>query len=140
MSKLKGFKKKQKGKTNGGFSLTVYELNKIAYAQMPVPEKGSDEYSHLLATLTSYLALHQDVKYFMLLNDELRYYTIFHINEDANEVIHGVLQECLENVGDLIDVDFNEATDACECWVKNNNQVSMFVFFVYDMGVIECRV
>jgi hypothetical protein len=74
----------------------------------------------------------------MLLNNEFHYYTLFNLLDDSDESIYGVLQECLDNVGNLVDIEYVKETDACECWVKNNNEVSMYVFFAYA-GVEECH-
>lgn len=131
-------RKKIKKKVNSNLALNAYELNKMAYAQMPVPAHNSDEYNKLMGVLTQYINEHPTMKYFMLLNNELHYYTLFNLLDDSDESIYGVLQECLDNVGNLVDIEYVKETDACECWVKNFNEVSMYVFFAYA-GVEECH-
>lgn len=76
-------------------------------------------------------------KYFMLLSNELRYYTIFAEKDKdygyaASEVIG-----CLQDNGKILSIDPTEDFN-WECWIKdNNNKCHIFYLFPYDNGVIE---
>lgn len=75
----------------------------------------------------------------MLLCKEISYYTLFHINPIANERIEDIVFELLEEYGMFYTLDSYE--DHLEIWVrfKENNEMHVFMFFPYDLGVIECQ-
>lgn len=118
--------------------MNTYELNKIVYAQLPVLTQASPERGTALQILTKFIQEHNN-KYFMFLNNDVHYYTIFNIQDTFEESIYSALDDCIQAIGDLISIEFNEVTDACECWFKVGDEALMYVFFVYDMGVIECH-
>lgn len=136
----KVFKGKQK-KIPSNIGLNLYELNKMAYAKMPVLEEGSEEWTNAIHKVIDYVALLNDKDYFMLLNNELHYYTIFHIlslSESINSISMEIT-DCIKSIGQLIDIEKNEATNTLECWIKQDKNIYMFLFFPYDQGVIECH-
>lgn len=118
--------------------MNTYELNKIAYAKLPVLTQASPERGAALQILAKYIQDHNN-QYFMFLNNDVHYYTIFNIQDTFEESIYSALDDCIQAIGGLISVEFNETTDACECWFKVGDEALMYVFFVYDMGVIECH-
>ena len=75
----------------------------------------------------------------MLLCNELRYYTIFHVCNEYDENVEDIILECLKNVGVIQQINKTEKGDAIECWVKNDKGTFMFMLFNYDEGVISCR-
>lgn len=118
--------------------MNTYELNKIAYAKLPVLTQASSERGAALQILTKFIQEH-DNKYFMFLNNDVHYYTIFNMQDSFEESFYSALDDCIRAIGDLISIELNEQTDACECWFKVGDEALMYVFFVYDMGVIECH-
>ena len=73
--------------------------------------------------------------YFMLLSNEKRYYTIFHVISDSSFLKE--FFECLTNLGEIKDISINE-DNAVECWVTSENTSYVYYLFNYDKGVIEC--
>lgn len=134
------FKKKLPMQSN--IQLTAYQLNKIAYAKMPVLVKESAERETAKQKLITYIT-NTPGHYYMLLNhninDPVRYYTVFHIDSQYPEHFLDVFEECVDNIGELIDIEFVEDTNTCEVWVRKDNDTSMYVFFNYDLGVVECQ-
>ena len=118
--------------------MNTYELNKIAYAKLPVLTQASPERGAALQILTKFIQEHNN-RYFMFLNNDVHYYTIFNIQDTFEESIYSALDDCMRAIGDLISIELNEQTDACECWFKVGDEALMYVFFVYDLGVIECH-
>lgn len=118
--------------------MNTYELNKIAYAKLPVLTQASPERGVALQILAKFIQEHNN-KYFMFLNNDVHYYTIFNIQDTFEESIYSALDDCMRAIGDLISIELNEQTDACECWFKVGDEALMYVFFVYDLGVIECH-
>lgn len=77
--------------------------------------------------------------HFLLLSNELRYYTIFQLLEKEDiQTILNMLIETVEYLGDIIDVTFNEGFPCFWVKTKEDEQVHMFAFFDYEKGVIYC--
>lgn len=77
--------------------------------------------------------------YFMLLCNDIHYYTVFKIEESANENVENVIIECLQDVGVVQHIEYDEDNQQVECWIKNENGAMLFMLFNYDWGVVECR-
>lgn len=134
------FNFKQKLPMQSNLQLSVYDINKMAYAQLPTLEPNSPEWNDAFYTVELYTGALTQNYYFMLLNNELHYYTIFHINSNAqDDTIVSALEDCIKSIGQLINIEHNEETNALECWIKKDNEAYMFPFFPYDEGVIECH-
>lgn len=78
-------------------------------------------------------------RYFMLLCNDIHYYTVLHLTEDNNEFAEDIVIECLQDVGVVQYIEYDNENQQVECWVKNENGVMLFMLFNYDWGVIECR-
>lgn len=118
---------------------TLYEANKQIMANEP-PMNISDI---VIAKdeLLNYLQEESNVKYFMLLNNELHDYTVFNIDRTSNnesDVVDILVDECLMNRGTLLSIEEDATTRAYEIWIKNEeNEAYVYYFFPYDEGVIE---
>ena len=135
------FKKKLPMQSN--IQMTAYDLNKIAYTKMPVLIKNSPEWNTAIQHILDYIT-QTSGKYYMMLNhnlqDAIRYYTVFNISSEYPEYFADVFEECIDNIGELIDIEFVENTNICEIWIRKNNEANMYVFFNYDGGVVECQI
>lgn len=81
----------------------------------------------------------QEGKYFMLLCNENRYYTIFDTTEikDKEFAMKEIRETLIMINGDIIDIDLNEQ-NAYEIWIRNeDNENHMYVLFNYDFGVVK---
>ena len=77
--------------------------------------------------------------HFLLLSNELRYYTMFQlIKHDNIEILLKQLIETIEFLGNIIDITFNEGFPCFWVKTKEDEQVHMFAFFDYENGVIYC--
>jgi hypothetical protein len=128
----------RKKKLPMNLAMNTYELNKIAYAKLPILAESSPERGAALGILDKYLH-NNDGHYFMLLNNDAHYYTIFNMCDNFEESYISALDDCIRAIGDLISIEYNELTNACECWFKIGDEAAMYIFFVYDTGVIECH-
>lgn len=128
----------RKKKLPMNLAMNTYELNKIAYAKLPILTESSPERGAALGILDKYLH-NNDGHYFMLLNNDAHYYTIFNMCDNFEESYISALDDCIRAIGDLISIEYNELTNACECWFKIGDEAAMYIFFVYDTGVIECH-
>jgi hypothetical protein len=79
-------------------------------------------------------------KYFMLLCNELKYYTIFAYNSHGENSYGKEAIDCLEYFCDSVkDITFNEETNTIEIWFTKEGETYMMLFFDYTFGVIECH-
>ncbi len=84
--------------------------------------------------------------YWMLLNNEQRYYTIFHRHNWGDmyaiiieETLPDVLIECLQNIGKIKMFETID-NDHIECWVETpKDGCVVYMLFPYDEGVIEVK-
>lgn len=89
-------------------------------------------------------------KYYMLLCNDRKDYTIFHRNETEDglfkdseglteDVIEKVLiDECLPNRGKTKSIELTENKDAVEIWISIDGESYCYYFFPYDTAIIEC--
>ena len=119
--------------------LTEYDINKMVIIQLPslitneqlaASRKLIKQFTHTHILTTGY---------YMLLCNDIHYYTVFEVNEKNDEAIEDIVIECLQEIGVIQQINKNESGDALECWIKNNKGVFMFMLFNYDWGVVKCQ-
>ena len=117
----------------------LYEMNKSVMNKAAALK--SDEIENRKDSLISFF-IKNDCNYYMLLCNERKDYTVFHIYQKitveseltaASEVI-----ECLKNRGEILAIDYMEETGAYECWIRRSGMSYMYALFPYDAAVIEC--
>lgn len=80
--------------------------------------------------------INENYKYYMLLNNDIRYYTLFHRFELNNETMEDVIIECLQDLGVIKMIDND--TDKIECWIDSEEYGTIVLYlFPYDRGVVE---
>ena len=103
-----------------------------------LPPMTQDELSTAIYSIREFTHRHDTATgYYMLLSNELRYYTVFIVNNVYDEPVEDVVYECLENMGELRQV--NVEKDRLECWITNEEGCFMFMLFNYDWGIVPCR-
>lgn len=115
----------------------LYNMNKSLLAN----EKALDPiaYNVALGKIAKWLA---EDRYFMLLCHEDRNYTLFNFINDGDfskdRYLHAAneLQECLNNRGLVISIEYQKNEDAWEIWI-NDGEPKVYYLFKYSMGVIE---
>ena len=112
--------------------ISNYELNKMLMAKEP-PMEDNEEVRNLCKNyfIEKYLS---NTRYFMLLNNELKDYTVFVIKKDfCPELMVKDLFEVCKSRGTLKSIEKTESDMALEIWINN----SVYYLFPYDEGVIE---
>lgn len=115
--------------------MTLYELNKAGYNSLP--DMTEEAMKSAVDTLVQFLTTF-DSNYYMLLNNEEHYYTLFTYKDKhdyyqmAREIISAA--ECL---GSFKAIERN--SDIVEFWIKDPDldETKMYVLFNYEMGVIK---
>ena len=117
--------------------MTLYNLNKSVISAF---SNFSNEDFQAAAEIISKYEKNQKAEYYMLLCNDLRYYTIFNVVEKeglttfTDEVI-----DCLKSFADFVKaVDITESGDAIEIWFQKENEIYVMYLFNYEAGVIKC--
>lgn len=115
---------------------TVYEINKQIINQ----GKPLDpiEYNKKLNRVSG--VMYEKQTYFILVNNETHYYTIFNCKSSDWDSITLKLSEILHSLGDIMEILPQSEGDAFEIWIKNKELNDSFVYYLADWteGVIEC--
>ena len=123
--------------------VSMYDFNRANMGKLPLlDEEGIEGAKNVVR---KFLTRQTENFYYMLLNHENRYFTLFEfthniksddrINTMADDVI-----ECMLNCGfGIIDINEDEIGMALEVWVKEieTEAVHMYLLFPYDFGVIK---
>ena len=113
----------------------LYDLNKsvLASAKGINPLEAIENQSE---NLTNFFT---KGKYFMLLCNELKDYTVFCLT--TNKKVQNAkeeLQVCIENRGELLGLDPTEDGIAFEIWMRVEDKIYVYYLFPYDAAIIEC--
>ena len=78
----------------------------------------------------------------MLLCNERKDYTIFHINNICNdkkpmELSLCLIDECLKNRGEIRGIDITKDKGAIEIWLSIDGEAYVYYFFPYDSALVE---
>lgn len=132
---IKDYKKKVQGK--GEINMSLYDINKNIMSQMP------DYTSEQIKELETKIDKESNDKYinnvyFMLLCNDIHYYTIFHFNPEEAEFrsLGEGVTFLLLNAGYTISAD-EVCEDHIEIWGKKDNEAYVFMLFPYDQGVVN---
>lgn len=135
MKKKKSSKQKRiKGK--GEVSMTLYDINKQLISQLPAYDM--QQINEVEDRINDWEDNYSSNQYFMLLCNDIHYYTILHRSShenadfpDLGQATINLLLEC----GYTIHAD-ELLTDYCEIWAKNDRDTYAFLLFPYDEGVV----
>lgn len=113
--------------------MDLYSLNKQLVIQLPDIKNFEDSIS-----LFNEFSRTKSNKYYMLLNKEISYYTVFERSLGLIEPIGEAAIDCLKNIGSSIkSIQKSEDESSIECWVIPNDSSEPIVlyFFPYDYGM-----
>ncbi len=128
-------------KINGNLQMNIYDINKQVISQMPC--LTIEELEEKADTLITEYQNEQKASYYMMLCNELRYYTLFHIDEfDGGSQLSFLSNEvlsCLISFTDNIkSIEITDDKTAIEIWITKDEETYVMYLFNYDTGVIEC--
>ena len=78
-------------------------------------------------------------RFFMLLGNEISYYTIFEQSTvyEVSNLAEGVI-ECLINLGDILYIEENDDRTAIEIWIRQEElEPTILYLFPYNHGVVQ---
>lgn len=127
-------------KAEASLQMNMYDINKQLIAQMPC--LTIEEFEGKREIINEY-HFEQSANYYMLLCNELKYYTIFHTKlpsyGEGLDSLTSELMSCLINfTDDIKSIEITEDRTAIEIWFSKDEEIYVMYFFNYDLGVIEC--
>ena len=114
--------------------MTVYELNKANYGNLPTMTK--DELDKSIPYIVSFLDEYKS-RYYLMLEAEQRYYTFFTFpnnNYNPGALAHELIDLASE-LGPIKSIE--ESGTMLEIWIGQGEDCRMYGFFDYHEGVIE---
>ena len=121
-------------KSPDGLTISLLELNSMAITQLaPLPNEEIIKAKLAINKLVS-------LGYYMLLSNELKYYTVFNFNKNYTKDNPRIADEviaCLQELGDIKSYEVNN--DNIEFWITKEDKSYPLYFFDYSGGVIKCR-
>lgn len=117
--------------------INLYDINQTVISQM---SDLSEEILIQKKKLIRDYFVDTNGKYYMLLNRDNNYYTLFNINPDSDEPdpAADIVVECLTNLGTIKSIE-DDSGQAIEIWTCRDNTASISYLFKYDLGVVECH-
>lgn len=115
---------------------TVYEFNQSVYSQLP---KLTSEELIICAREINKFFGDNKANYYIILNNELHYYTIL-VNKEKQRgmfTLGTTIIDCLKSCGDIINIEPNYVGKVVEAWVKNGEKINCYMIFNYEAGVVE---
>lgn len=112
--------------------MTLYEFNQAGYLSMRKMTKK--ELQDKSKDIQKFIDNNKG-KYFMLVCNELKYYTLFHTDPKKIFPITTELLSIVIELGDLKAIEINDSM--VEFWIQKDGECHMYAFFNYDRGVIE---
>lgn len=122
-----------------GPKMTLYEMNQAE--MINVKPLSADELKQRYEEIIWDYVYNKcpDSKYFMLLCNHLSYYTIF-VSDDKAKALNSEFLNCLEWVGDILSIEYNEINGVPEIWIKTpEGNCHCMYFFAYDDGIVPFR-
>ncbi len=112
----------------------LHAMNKMIVQQL---EEIEPDRANVLKRAIAHLVKASDIKYFMLLSNERKDYTVFNIlsntRGDAALKFAEEVYECLESRGTIKEFDIKTDANAIEIWIDD----AFYALFPYDLGVVE---
>lgn len=121
-------------------NVSLYDINKSTMSQMkPLNLKKRLE---AVETIKEFCGGATSDNYFMLLCRDLNYYTIFPVrNNNANsQAVGSAVLACAEDMGQIVDVEYNADTNSIEIWIKTKDDAYCMFFFDYTAGIVPVKV
>ena len=117
-------------------NINLYEFNQMGYNSLPNYDEEDFNYAEQL--IRNFLNKYPS-KYYLLLNNDLHYYTFFVKN---GIVITDPVKEILsivKELGNVKSIEIANSGDAIEFWINTltDKECHMFLLFDYALGVIE---
>ena len=124
----------------GNLGISLYELNQSAITALP--PLSEENITAISKTIADFVKKYPKGRYYMLLSNEQKYYTLFSVGYATGtafdyEPIENEVIACLKSQGTL--KDYSEVENGLEFWVTKEDNSYVYYLFNYDEGVIKCQ-
>ncbi len=121
-------------------AMNLYDINKQVVSQLPALTQ--DEFWNDKMSIIDEFFNETEGEYYMMLCNELKYYTLFHIDLEGYITEPLAAEEacaCLwEFANEIKSVERTEDGAAVEIWITKDNETYVMYLFDYTGGVIDC--
>lgn len=122
----------------------LYDINKQLVEQFDSPlskEQLNQKKTNILLPYFKEKIEKEQHKYFMLLCNDERYYTVFEIFKANYNLLNKEVLECLNSIGLIYSIEQVQDNAAIEIWIKNilKNELFCYYLFPYDEGIIPIQ-
>ena len=130
----------EKEEVNMQMNMSMYDINKQVISQMPC--LTIEEFEGKREIFNEY-HFSQFANYYMLLCNELRYYTLFHTKmacegEELDSLSSEIMSCLISFTDDIKSIEITDDKTAIEIWITKDEETYVMYLFNYDLGVIEC--
>ena len=119
---------------------TLYDMNKniVQNSEIKLSEGALNSKKEIVKNFVN----KTNNYYYMLLCNERKDYTIFHIDNLCDdkkpmELSLCLIDECLINRGEIRGIDLTKDNDAIEIWLSIEGESYVYYFFPYDAAIVE---
>lgn len=116
--------------------MNMYGINKQIMSQVNPLEK--DLLQQEIGNVSAWFGSKIENKYFMLLCNERKDYTIFNTEQHNYAYAASELLACLEERGNVLSIDYDHEFHYYEIWVRDDTDTYMYLLFPCNDFVIEC--
>ena len=119
---------------------SLYDFNKIAMKSCP--SLSEDLLKSRETLIAEFVEKFPETKYYMLLCNELKDYTLFNTGDTPIDEISATVGfdvvDCIRNRGAVLDIHLDN-NGAVALWIRysGDGEIHCYYFFPYDAGVIE---
>lgn len=115
----------------------LYKINQMLVAQLP--DLSEEEVSNAKTIIKNYVD-NEDATYYMLLCNDLHYYTVFVKNSKTSDVLlEDEVIACCNYLGTMKSVELAKDLSHIEVWFTRDAEAHVAYLFNYDKGVILCQ-
>lgn len=114
-----------------------YEIHKQLYATKAEPLSG-DTLTQKMTSIGSWFSTNPVCNHYTLMCREIYDFTVLQFHDMNYSKGMELVQEILENRGQIIDIGYAHELNAYECWIKDHEgQVQMYLLFESDWIVVD---
>lgn len=118
-------------------SISLYDINK--QAKKDLPDLNDTDLDLGEKNILDF-ATKNPSQYYMLLNNEMKYYTVFETGcEDGDATFVQEVMNLLKYFDNVKSIELVNDDTAVEIWATLNGELGAFYLFDYNKGVIRCR-
>lgn len=124
----------------GGLTVSLYDVNKMAMPNLPdLTDEQINEAKHMI---TQFIG--PKTQFWMLLNNEKHYYTVFWVKHENNLLLINKIEDevvdCLKEIGTIKSIEKVDE-NTIEAWVIDKDDLEAYAYYLfnYDKGVVVCK-